>query len=465
MKPTLPIYVGLLALFALLPLPRGGTFDWAWMLMCSLVYSLSAVTFYLYMIGKLELTPAFRKARPVLIFFLIWIAWIVLQMIPMPIGILEIIAPLSAEVYRLVDPDIAFASISVNLHASLEQVIKSIAYTLLFTLILLIINKPERLRQLTLWLVIIGVVQALIACIYLFAGEYLFYHGYGSATGTFANRNQLASFLVLNLSIGIGLLLAGMREEGSNTWRERIRNLASTLLSQKVRLRIYLVVMVIALVLTRSRMGNIAFFVSMTITGFLAVWLMRQSSRPVIILLTSLVIIDVLIISRWFGLEELQHRLTDLTTHTISLDVTRKHNLDRVQTTLYATDLHAAARLTGTGAGTFYSIFPRYQGGNQPLYFQHAHNDVMEFLTDTGWIGLLLLGSIVILSLKTSIQAMRKRRHPLMRGMAFAATMGILALTIHSTADFNLRIPANVALFMVILALAFISSSMRLKRR
>jgi len=435
------------------------------MLMCSLVYSLSAVTLYLYTVGKLELTPAFRKAYPVLVLFLIWIVWIVLQMIPLPVGLLEVVAPLSAEAYRLIDPDIAFASISVNLHATLEQLIKSIAYALLFALILLIINDTKRLRQLALWLVIIGVVQAVAACLLLFAGEYLFYHGYGSASGTFANRNQLAGFLVLNLSIGIGLLLAGMREEGSSNWRERIRNLSSTLLSQKVRLRIYLVVMVITLVLTRSRMGNIAFFVSMTMTGFLAVWLMRSSSRPVIILLTSLVIIDILIVSRWFGLEELQYRFKEMTSQTVSLNITQKNNLDRIQTTMYASRLHADARMTGTGAGTFFAIFPRYQGGNQPLYFQHAHNDVMEFLTDTGWIGLLLLGSIVILSLKASIQAMRKRRHPLMRGTAFASTMGIMALVIHSTADFNLRIPANAALFMVILALAFISSAMRIKRR
>jgi hypothetical protein len=51
-----------------------------------------------------------------------------------------------------------------------------------------------------------------------------------------------------------------------------------------------------------------------------------------------------------------------------------------------------------------------------------------------------------------------------MRGLAFASTMGILSLMIHSTTDFNLRIPANVALFMVILAFAFISYSMPIKK-
>ena len=45
------------------------------------------------------------------------------------------------------------------------------------------------------------------------------------------------------------------------------------------------------------------------------------------------------------------------------------------------------------------------------------------------------------------------RRDPLMRGMAFAAIMGITAILIHSWVGFNLQIPANALLFMVLLAL------------
>ena len=44
-----------------------------------------------------------------------------------------------------------------------------------------------------------------------------------------------------------------------------------------------------------------------------------------------------------------------------------------------------------------------------------------------------------------------------MRGMSFAAIMGIIAILIHSSVDFNLQIPANAATFMVLLALAWIS--------
>jgi hypothetical protein len=49
--------------------------------------------------------------------------------------------------------------------------------------------------------------------------------------------------------------------------------------------------------------------------------------------------------------------------------------------------------------------------------------------------------------------------------MAFASVMGIIALLIHSTVDFNLQIPANAATFMVILALAWIALSLERKER
>jgi hypothetical protein len=44
-----------------------------------------------------------------------------------------------------------------------------------------------------------------------------------------------------------------------------------------------------------------------------------------------------------------------------------------------------------------------------------------------------------------------------MRGISFACIMGVTSILIHSWVDFNLQIPANAALFMVLLALGWIS--------
>jgi putative inorganic carbon (HCO3(-)) transporter len=44
-----------------------------------------------------------------------------------------------------------------------------------------------------------------------------------------------------------------------------------------------------------------------------------------------------------------------------------------------------------------------------------------------------------------------------MRRMSFACIMGVTSILIHSWVDFNLQIPANAALFIVLCALGWIS--------
>jgi hypothetical protein len=68
-----------------------------------------------------------------------------------------------------------------------------------------------------------------------------------------------------------------------------------------MRLRLLLIIMVIGLVLTRSRMGNSAFFAAMLIVGAMAIVLARKTAPQTIVLIASLVIIDVLVIGTWVG--------------------------------------------------------------------------------------------------------------------------------------------------------------------
>ena len=68
-----------------------------------------------------------------------------------------------------------------------------------------------------------------------------------------------------------------------------------------------------------------------------------------------------------------------------------------------------------------------------------------------------VFGLMVLMSFAAALRAQYLRRDPLMRGLSFAAMMGILALMIHSAVDFNLQIPANALTFMLLLAFAWIS--------
>ncbi|MGV6826191.1 MAG: O-antigen ligase family protein [bacterium] len=452
-----PIFVVLLSLIALTPFPRGGTFDWAWLLLIVTLALLGIIWLVLYVRGHVQLTKAFLEARVLVALVSVWCLWQALQLLPVPLDWLDIIAPLSAEAYRALPIPAHAAPITVDPHATSNHLLLSLAYLVWLVLILLTVNSQQRLRQLASVIVVVGVVQALLAIAMVYSETYWFYPSTSnSAQGSFANRNQLAGFLTQTLAFGIGLLLANMRLHRSNSWRERLRHSAETMLSLKVRLRIYLAIMVITLVLTHSRMGNIAFFSSMTAAGILAVMFMKRPPKPAIILLASLLLIDLAIISQWFGLDKLQQRLGRLDQETVALD-TRVNTLNRLDTSLYSRNLHRDAPLTGTGAGTFYAVFPAYQHQDQPAFYQHAHNDYLEFLTDTGWIGLLLLGLVVLLALGTAIQALRTRHSALCQGIAFSSVMGIVAILIHSAVDFNLRIPATTLLVLTLLALAYIA--------
>ena len=154
-----------------------------------------------------------------------------------------------------------------------------------------------------------------------------------------------------------------------------------------------------------------------------------------------------LIVSSWFGLEKVAERLEKISTDTEQRD----------EVALYTLNQWSDYFITGSGGGTYHYIFPKYRGFEIKPHYYHAHNDILEFAAETGIIGIVLLISIVLLSLYSAIKALSLRRESLMIGLAFTATMAILALSIHSFVDFNLQVPANAATFMVILALAWIA--------
>ena len=62
-----------------------------------------------------------------------------------------------------------------------------------------------------------------------------------------------------------------------------------------------------------------------------------------------------------------------------------------------------------------------------------------------------------LLSFFAGVLALSRRHDPLARGVAFGVVMGVSAIAIHSTVDFNLQIPANAFIFSVLLALGWLA--------
>jgi len=425
------------------PIPLGSNRAWAWPLLAMWVLVLALW----WLAGRIRCEysyhPILRDAWPMLLCALAWLAYVWLQLVPIPIGILELLSPQAARwhIAAAAPQALAAAPLTLDRYATLEAACKSTAYVAYFVLSLILLSDRDRIRIAAYVLIASGILQALY-------GALISLQSPGqAASGTFANRNHFAAYLAMCLSVGIGVLIASLTGAKSRSWRTFFRNLMQWMITPKMALRLGLVVMVIALVLTHSRMGNSSFFISLLAAGAIGLLLSKRATKSMVILLVSLVAIDVLIVGTYFGTQRVVERIVQTTAETE----------DRDEVAGYAVNMWKDYPVLGSGLGSFPVVFPRYSAQGTLVSYTHAHNDYLEFGAEVGLVGLSLLGLMVAMSFAVALRAQYLRRDPLMRGLSFAAVMGILTLMIHSAADFNLQIPANALTFMLVLAFAWIS--------
>jgi len=333
------------------------------------------------------------------------------------------------------------APLSLDRFATFDGACKSTAYVAFFALSLVLLSDRDRIRYATYALILSGVLQA------LYGGFFSMQSNGAPASGTFVNRNHYAGYLVMCLSVGIGVLIASLTGERHRSWGRFLRSLVEWIISPKMGLRLLLITMVVGLVLSRSRMGNGAFFISLFVAGIIGLLLSRRATKSMVVLLVSLIAIDVAIVGTYFGAERVVERISETSTQTE----------DRDEVASYAIGMWKDFPVFGAGLGSFPLVFPRYSEDGTPAAYTHAHNDYVEFGAEVGVVGLALLGAMVLMSLFAALRAQHLRRDPVMRGISFAALMGIVALMIHSAVDFNLQIPANALTFMLLLAFAWLS--------
>ena len=444
-----PLFVAYLALLLWLPLPLGSNRVWSWSLMEAWILALSIIWLIQYLRGKVDVNRPFLRAWPVIACLSVTTLWVIVQTLPLPDGVLGMLSPQALDIHSMAQ---SHPSLSLDVAATRQGSLKTLCYLLLFCLTLLLINNRHRIRLLAHVIVLGGVLQASYGALMTLSGlEYGFFvakeFGRGVATGTFVNRNHLAGYLEMCLAVGVGLMLAELSTDAAANWRARARRVLETLLSSKARTRLALVVMVIGLVLTHSRMGNTAFFISLIVVGAFYLFAIRRITRGGMIFFASLLVIDLLVVGNFFGIEKVAERLQETSIEAENRDEVARETLAIVRD----------FPLTGTGAGSFYSTHAMYKSGAAaPGFYRHAHNDYLQFASEFGLPALALLGFSVAASFWVAIRAQIVRRDRLLQGMGFAAAMAIVALMIHSAADFNLQIPANAAMFVILLALAWV---------
>jgi len=118
----------------------------------------------------------------------------------------------------------------------------------------------------------------------------------------------------------------------------------------------------------------------------------------------------------------------------------------RLQTWRDSLRLAAASPVLGHGLGAFHDAYPRFKRGNEIVRVEHAENDYVETLAETGALGLGFAALGLVLLLAAAGKAIGGASDRAVRGIAMGAVAALVALAVHSAVDFNLRIPSNAAL-------------------
>jgi O-antigen ligase len=261
----------------------------------------------------------------------------------------------------------------------------------------------------------------------------------GRASGTYISPNDLAGFLGMLLPLALAYALAG-----------RVRPVLRALL-------IYAAVGLMAgLAVTFSRGGWVAAAVALlTLLSVLAAH--RNHRLSALGLLLMLVTSGAIFAAKYSATASDDHELSLKAKTAIQRDWSIRRDMWCAAGQMWRDHFW-----WGVGPAHYDYRFRQYRPESMQLRPDRAHNDYLNLLADWGTVGgiIVLAGMVAFgVGLMKTGKYVRPQENEFTRGMGsrfaffLGASTGLLALAVHSLVDFNLHIPANAILGVVLLAL------------
>jgi O-antigen ligase len=248
----------------------------------------------------------------------------------------------------------------------------------------------------------------------------------GSVNGFFANRNHLASYVLITLPFAVILGAATLRRSGRGTLGLWFGALFTGLA-------------IVALAAIRSRVGVIL-FVPVMVVSLLAAWIAAGRGRPgpgLLVFVGS--IAAALTAVAILALPPILARFD-----------TQGTPEDRFQRWPLIAEAAQTYLPLGSGVGSFDPVYRSVEPLHEldGSFFNQAHNEYLETWLEAGWAGAGVIIAFLVWYFRRCWSAWRARPSR-ERDMQRAASIGIGVLLIHSFGDYPLR----TATLAVVLAL------------
>jgi O-antigen ligase len=383
-----------------------------------------------------------------------------IQIVPLPASVLETLFPSTWDIYRNLSGAApgTWHSISIHPWATKQDLLKLLAYASVFIVIINHVREQQQVDRLVKTIMVFGFILVVFALVQkaTWNGRVYWFYPVGAHDesvrnfaiwGPFLNRNHFAGYLAMIIPLGLSLLLyRASRTDRSRyaSWTGRLAALlTSSGFSSLGVWGLVSLVMAAALFMTLSRGGIISFLCSLTLLYSLA--RQRTGLRRMIAPLAFIGMVLLLVIF-FAGWDRISARFEQLT---------EDRNLKRASVWEDSLVMARDFPLLGTGYGTFGSIYSRYQTHSAMTFYDHAHNDYMELLTDTGLIGFATAATLAGIFAAMVIRQWRSRRRTYVKALGAGGIASCAAMLVHGMTDFNLHIPANAMLLTVVAGITY----------
>jgi O-antigen ligase len=331
---------------------------------------------------------------------------------------------------------------------TLERISRFLAYWALFLLVVDFMPDRAIRRRLPWMLVLLGFGIAFLGILQHLTWNgkiYWFIKVYqGHPFGPWVNSNHFSGYLELILPLGGALVLrAGGRMRPTRRRRSRRSAVPKLLLGL-----FSLACICAAMVAARSRGGlfslafiGVSYAAAQVVAG---AWKNRHPRLAAV-----LVAVPLLLVTAGAAAYVFRSGL-----HDTSLEEGMEPSLaSRVVAWKGVAKMVASNPLAGTGLGTFGLAYPVFKTYGSTGSWIQAHNDYLEVLAESGVVGFALLMSGFVALFRRFLLPVLLAPWREQEPVALGAGLGLVVLLLHEIVDFNLQIPANGLLFVLMGAL------------
>jgi len=261
--------------------------------------------------------------------------------------------------------------------------------------------------------------------------------------GLFVDRNQLAMWLILAISLVVGYLVMHVHARTTDRPRRDLHTVIGALSEGRaLGICACVAVMVLTLAATLSRSG----FVGLVSAGLAGAWLARGDRKRVLwVGAAAAVVLGAA--AAWLNLEGFAQRIVT-TASGSEFDATGRLAIWR-ESARIVRDFP----LLGTGAGTFADAMFVYQQTAREVLFNNAHDEYLQLQAEGGIVLLIVsLGGITLAAkVARGRIAADGGAH---RYLRIGACAGLVGIAVQSIWEAGLRAPANLLLAAIVAAIA-----------